>query len=125
LRDGTRRVEYLNGTIARFNNNNILINFEVPPVSIYYEFNRIPRADGSSFIDYSPINQTRRDFPPPLPVNATPMMIACAIKYTDVFLNNTPSRVVYTNNTVALFLNGVFQSYVVPPKWFFGGCVPG
>jgi hypothetical protein len=125
MRDGTRRVEYLNGTIARFNNNNTFINFEVPPQSIYYEFNKIPRTDGSSFIDYSPINGTRRDFPPPLPLNATPMMIACAINYTDVFLNNTPSRVVYTNKTVAIFSNGVFRSYVVPPKWLFGACVPG
>jgi hypothetical protein len=103
LRDGSRRVEYLNGTIARFNNNNTFNSFEVPPKSIYYEFNRILRTDGSSFIDYSPVNGTRRDFPPPLPASATPMMIACAIRYTDVFLSNSSSRVFYTNNTVALF----------------------
>jgi hypothetical protein len=36
MRDGTRTVEYLNGTIARFDNKNNLINFLVPPKSIYY-----------------------------------------------------------------------------------------
>ena len=123
MRDGTRRVEYLNGTIARLYNNNSLINYDVAPKSIYYEFERIMKADGSSFIDYSPINNTRREFPPPLSLNATPMMISCSIKYTDVFLSNSTSRVYYTNNTVAIFNKGLFVSYEIPPKWLFGGCI--
>lgn len=81
LRDGTKRVEYLNGTIARFNGNNSLLYFEVAPKSLYYEFNRILKTDGSSFIDYTPINNTRREYPAPLPMNATPIMVACAVQF--------------------------------------------
>ena len=65
LKNGSRRVEYLNGTIALLYNNNTLNKYEVPPKSIYYEFIRIFKSDATSSIDYSPVNGTRRDFPAP------------------------------------------------------------
>ncbi len=105
LKDGTRRIVFLNRTIARLHNNNSLWYFEVPPKSLYYEFNKIYNPDLSSFIDFTPINNTRREFPPPLPSSASPMMIACAIQYADVFLNNGTKRVFYTNSSVAIINN--------------------
>jgi len=41
LKDGTRRIAYLNGTIALLANNNSFIRFEVPPKSYYIEFPRV------------------------------------------------------------------------------------
>ncbi len=38
LKDGTRRIVYLNGTISRLANNNSFINFEVPPKSYFMTF---------------------------------------------------------------------------------------
>lgn len=125
LKDGTRRIVYLNGTIARLRNDNSLWYFEVPPKSLYYEFNKIYNSDLSSFIDFTAINNTRREFPPPLPSSATPMMIACAIDYTDVFLKDGYKRVFYKNSSVAIFNDKAKPSFEVQPKWFFGGCRPG
>jgi len=52
--------------------------------------------------------------------------MATAIDFTDVFLSNGTSIVYYKNNTIANFDRlGKFVSYVVPPRWFFGGCIPG
>ena len=36
LRDGTRTVEYFNGTVARFDSKDVLIQFLVRPKSTYY-----------------------------------------------------------------------------------------
>ena len=123
LRDGTRRIQYLNGTIARFSNNNTFIGYDVPPKGFFYDIFIVSNMDGSRFIDFGPINKTRREFPPPLPASASPMMIACAELYRDVFLEY--SRVFYTNNSVAIFVKGQFTKFEVAPEWFFGGCRPG
>ena len=41
LKDGNRRIAYLNGTIALLAKNNSFIRFEVPPKSYYIEFPRV------------------------------------------------------------------------------------
>ena len=93
-------------SIARFNSNNSLKYFEIAPKSFFYDFTLIPNTDGSKFIDFSPVNNTRREFPAPLPSNAFPFQIACAINYRDVYLGNNTARVYYKNESIAIFRYG-------------------
>jgi hypothetical protein len=102
-----------------------MIFYEVAPKSYYYEFKLVTNSDGSKFIDYTPVNKTRREFPPPLTPNATPLQIACAVNYRDVYFVNNTARVFYRNESVAIFRNGTFTFFERPPAWFFGGCMPG
>lgn len=66
-RDGSLRRVFLNGTIARFNQQNILTFYEVPPKSFYIEFQIILFTNGSRLIDFTAVNQTKRyiEAPPP------------------------------------------------------------
>jgi hypothetical protein len=54
LKDGSRRIVYNNGTIARFYGNNSLMMLEVPPKAFYFNLNQ--NSDGSSFFDFSQAN---------------------------------------------------------------------
>ena len=125
FRDGSARRSYVNGTIARFNSNNTLMFYEVPPKSFFMEFAIVRSPDGSITIDYTAANKTKRFIAAPLPATATPQMIAVALNYKDMFQNGT-QRAFYINGTIAILnaQNGLI-SYENAPEWLFGGCRPG
>ena len=72
LKDGSRRVAYLNGTIARLSNTDVFQYWEVAPKTQYLEFNLQQMTDGSKLINYTLANGTIREFPPAMTPNNTP-----------------------------------------------------
>ncbi len=89
LRDNSRRVNYLNGTIARFDPNGKLIGYDVPPKSIFIDYPIYRNPDGSIHIDYTATNGTKRFIAAPLPQTATLEMRAMALLFKDTYLNGT------------------------------------
>jgi len=55
---------------------------------------------------------------PPVPADASEFEKATAL-FSILYYGNGTEVMNYRNGTVALFLNGKFQSYLVPPKSFF------
>jgi hypothetical protein len=90
FRDNSTRRIYVNGTIARFSPNKTLLFYEVPPKSFYLEFAITRAPDGSTTIDYTAANQTKRFIPAPLTAaTATPQLVAVALRYKDIYQNGT------------------------------------
>jgi hypothetical protein len=122
LKDGSRRVAYLNGTVARLNNTNGFQYWEVAPKAQYIEFPMQQTTDGTRYINFTLLNGTIREWPPAMTPNNTPLQVATAVLFRDRFANGT-TREFYVNGTVAVFQN-VLNGTTVVNRTLVGYDVP-
>jgi hypothetical protein len=107
---------FRNGSIGLIDETNGNFTWILPPKSYFVNYQIVKNTDGTQAIIYAN-GTTIKEQPAPGP-DASEYEKACGALIITLFGNGTEVWS-FRNGTVAVFEDGVFSRYIVPPKSYF------